>query len=241
MEYINAEKIDQHTLRTTLMGMVDAGVKDITIQNSHSMHNMCIGLQGNCNITISDSTGLYTGSYLEGPRIVVEGNVGWYAGDDMMSGELIIMNNTGCNVGAYINGGNIVIHGSTGSRVGYGMKGGNIIVCGDAGRWAAQMATGGNLIILGTLGKEIGESMYRGAIFTRDAKAKEKLGGNVFLDKITAEETAHLTKLFAAYGIDADASQFNVIRPVLSGRHTYVLFKPQFDALDTKTYQPDKE
>lgn len=226
MEHLDAAFYKSADLNKTIKAKMTDGSKDIVIRNSNSMHNICVGLTGQCNITIEDSTGLYTGSFMEGPRIVVEGNVGWYAGDDMMSGELIIKKNTGCNVGAYINDGTIVIYGSTGSRVGYGMKGGTIIVCGNAGRWAAQMSMGGNLIILGELGQQAGESMYKGAVFTRDTNAKNKLGGNVFLDETTPEERFMLTELFSQYKISADPSEFKVIRPVTSGRHNYVLFKP---------------
>lgn len=226
MEHIDAALYQSTELNKTIKAKMTDGFQDIVIRNAHSMHNMCVGLSGQCNITIEDSTGLYTASFMEGPRIVVEGNVGWYAGDDMMSGELIIKKNTGCNVGAYINGGTIVIYGSTGSRVGYGMKGGTIIVCGNAGRWAAQMSMGGNLIILGELGQQAGESMYKGAIFTRDASATTKLGGNVYLDETTPEERIMLTELFRQYEISTDPAEFKVIRPAISGRHNYVLFKP---------------
>lgn len=226
MERLDAALYKSPELNKTIKAKMTDGFRDIVIQNSNSMHNMCVGLSGQGNITIEDSTGLYTASFLEGPRIVVEGNVGWYAGDDMMSGELIIKKNTGCNVGAYINGGAIVIYGSTGSRVGYGMKGGTIIVCGNAGRWAAQMSMGGNLIILGELGRQAGESMYKGAVFTRDTDAINKIGGNVYLDEITSEERIMLTDLFDRYEISADPSEFKVIRPATSGRHNYVLFKP---------------
>ncbi|EGW41771.1 glutamate synthase [Desulfosporosinus sp. OT] len=226
MENLDAACYKSSELNEIIKAKMRDGLQDIVIRNSHSMHNMCVGLTGQGNITIEDSTGLYTASFMEGPRVVVEGNVGWYAGDDMMSGELIIKKNTGCNVGAYINGGTIVIYGSTGSRVGYGMKGGSIIVCGNAGRWAAQMSMGGNLIILGELGQQAGESMYKGAVFTRDTNAVNKLGGNVFLDEATPEERVMLKELFDQYEISADPSEFKVIRPATSGRHKYVLFKP---------------
>lgn len=200
---------------------------EVTLINVNSMHNVCAGIIGSGTVVIEDSTGLYTGSFLEGLKVRVKGNVGWYAGDDMMSGDLIIEKNAGCNVGAYINGGNIVIYGNTGSRVGYGMKGGNIIVVGNAGRWAGIMAMGGELIVLGSIGKCCGESMYSGKIFTRDSEAESKMGGNVFYDKITEEEKTKLDGLFSRYHIDAKGEEFHVIRPLLSGRHEYKLFHPE--------------
>jgi glutamate synthase domain-containing protein 3 len=209
----------------------------VTLTKVNAMHNVCAGLSGDGEVIIDDSTGLYTGSFLEGLTVRVKGSVGWYAGDDMMSGELIIEKNTGCNVGSYICGGNIVIYGNTGSRVGYGMKGGNIIVCGDAGRWGGIMAMGGELIVLGKIGEATGESMYSGKIFTRDPEAEGKMGGNVILDAIAEDEIEKLTALFKQYAIDADAKMFKVIRPMKTGRHAYQLFKPQLEPEKAKKYQ----
>lgn len=235
MEYLDLANVENAKVNVLIKDKLKES-SELVLKNVNSMHNVCAGLSGDCRVTIEDSTGLYTGSFLEGPTLRIKGNVGWYAGDDMMSGELIVEKNTGCNIGAYINGGNIVIYGNTGSRVGYGMKGGNIIVCGSAGRWAGVMAMGGDLIILGTLGKECGESMYSGKIFTRDPEAAAKMGGNVFYDTITTAEAEKLDRLFNQYDIVAAGKEFHVIRPVLSGRHEYALFKPDLKPELAKKY-----
>lgn len=201
--------------------------EEVSIINPHSMHNIGIGLSKRGRVIVNGSTGFYAGGFLEGSTMVVDGNSGWYTGDNMMDGELIITKNTGCNAGVYFYGGTMVIRGGTGSRVGYGMKGGTIIVCGNAGRWAGQMTLGGKLIILGKVGKQIGESMYKGAIFTQDEGVKSKLGSNVFLDSIKEDEVNELKELFLKYEISAEPDCFKVIRPVTTGRHTYVLFKPE--------------
>jgi glutamate synthase domain-containing protein 3 len=211
----------------------------LTIKNVKSMNNICAGLSDGTNIIIDDSTGLYTGSYMNGLKLTVKGNVGWYAGDDMMSGQIIIEKNTGCNLGAYIFGGDIVVRGNTGSRAGYGMKGGNIIICGNAGRWSGQMAMGGNLVILGNVGFEIGASMYRGRIFANnhDGNLSEKLGANVYIDEITDEEVLEINILFAKYNIDFPAEKLSVIRPKTShsDRDEYKIFKPALD-INVKKY-----
>jgi glutamate synthase domain-containing protein 3 len=241
MEYIDAAGMRPEELNGFIRRRMEEGEREFSVKNAHSMHNMFVGLTGACSITIEDSTGLYTASFLEGPRVIVDGNVGWYAGDDMMDGELIIKKNTGCNVGAYINDGTIVIYGSTGSRVGYGMKGGTILVFGNAGRWAAQMSMGGDLVVLGRMGEQIGESMYRGTVFTRDPEAGAKLGGNVYLDDITTDEAALLAGLFDKYGADATPAEFRAVRPSSTGRHKYVLFKPRLEPEAAKKYALAKE
>lgn len=228
MEFIDVSKLGKVSVNTAIKEKL-ASSEEITLTKVNAMHNVAAGLSGKGKIIIEDSTGLYTGSFLEDLTIHVKGSCGWYAGDDMMSGEIIIDKNTGCNVGSYIIGGNIVIYGNTGSRVGYGMKGGNIIVCGNAGRWGGIMAMGGSLIVLGEIGKETGESMYNGRIFTKDPEAESKMGNNVYLDAIKADEIEEINTLFKQYGIEADGSEFKVIRPLSTGRHSYQLFKPNLE------------
>lgn len=239
MEYLDAAKIKNEDFKKELDRTIEKGDSEITIQNVHAMHNICAGCTAPVKITIEDSTGLYTASYLENTEVYVKGNAGWYAGDNMAGGVLKIGKNTGCNAGAYIDGGDLVIYGNTGSRVGYGMKAGNIIVGGNAGRWAGQMAMGANLIILGKVGNEIGESMFEGKIFVRDANAKTKLGGNVAYTDISESEAVLLDGLFQKYGLDAKGKEFHVIRPILdeNGKHKYVLFHPVLHPEDAAKYR----
>ncbi len=226
MEYIDAANMKSGELNPIITKILDWD-SEVHIKNPHSMHNIAIGIRKKGRIVIDGSTGFYTGGFLEGATVVVEGNTGWYAGDNMMDGELIIKKNAGCNAGAYFYGGTMVIRGGTGSRVGYGMKGGTIIVCGSAGRWAGQMTLGGKLVILGDPGKQLGESMYRGAIFVRDDEVESRLGGNVFVDSPTAQEISELNAMFTLYDIDADGARLRAVRPMTTGRHNYVLFKPE--------------
>ncbi len=228
MEHIDAALIANKDLNPTVWSAIEKGAEEIFISNVHSMHYVLAGTDQPVKVTVEDSTGMYTCSYLENAEVRIKGNVGWYAGDNMVSGKLIVEKNTGCNVGAYIVGGDLVVYGSTGTRVGYGMKGGRIVIGGSAERWAGQMAMGGELIVLGTLGPGAGESMYQGKIFTRDPEAESKLGGNVAYSDITDEEAAELDTVFAEYGFEAQGKQFHVIRPFLdaAGKHTYTLFRP---------------
>lgn len=228
MEYIEARHLNSADLNKLIREKLGQD-SEVTILNPHSMHNIAIGSAEKGRIIIQGSTGFYTGGFLEGTSVIVEGNAGWYAGDNMMDGELIIAKNAGCNAGTYFYGGTMIIRGNVGSRVGYGMKGGTIVVCGSAGRWAGQMTLGGRLVILGKVGKQIGESMYKGVIFIREDEARENLGGNVFIDEITATEKEELESLFDKYEIDAAAGSFIAIRPLTTGRHKYVLFKPELE------------
>ena len=225
------EHIDALNLKSGLLNELieEALLKhgEVSVTNPHSMHNIATGMSVKGRVLVKGSTGFYVGGFLEGASVTVDGNTGWYAGDNMMDGELIITKNAGCNAGTYFYGGTMVIYGSAGSRLGYGMKGGTIVVCGSAGRWAGQMTLGGKLVILGSAGKQLGESMYKGVIFFRDSEAENNLGGNVFVDKITEKEIDELGSLFDKYDIDAKPGGFKAVRPVLTGRHSYTLFKPE--------------
>lgn len=226
MGYIDAAELKSCDLNAKINEILKKE-DEVVIENPHSMHNIAIGLNMKGRVVVEGSTGFYVGGFLEGASVVVNGNTGWYAGDNMMDGELIIKKNTGCNAGTYFYGGTMVIYGGTGSRAGYGMKGGTIIVCGSAGRWAGQMTLGGRLVLLGSVGKQVGESMYKGVIYTRDPEVETKLGGNVFIDSLEADEITELNELFVKYDIDAKAEELRAIRPLTTGRHTYVLFKPE--------------
>lgn len=230
MDHLNAADLSSKELNKLITDAL-ALRGEVAVENPHSMHNLAIGLAVPGQVVVKGSTGFYTGGFLEGATVRVEGSTGWYTGDNMMSGELLVSKNTGCNAGSYFYGGTMVIYGSTGSRVGYGMKGGTIIVCGSAGRWAGQMTLGGRLILLGRVGKQLGESMYKGVIYARNEQLEEKLGGNVFVDALSPQEIQELRELFAKYEIVADPESFKAIRPLTTGRHNYVLFRPELKPL----------
>ena len=98
------------------------------------------------------------------------------------------------------------------------------------------MTFGGKLILLCSVGKQVGESMYKGVIYTQDGAAQENLGGNVYLDSISELEINELKELFENYDIKADPQNFSAIRPATTGRHTYVLFKPDLKPELAKKY-----
>ena len=237
MEFVDAKDLSGKDLNVILKEKLNQS-GEVTVKNSHSMHNIGTGMKEKGKIIVDGSTGFYTGGFLEGPSIEVLGDAGWYAGDNMMSGELIIRKNAGCNAGSYLYDGTIVIYGGTGNRPGYGMKGGTLLVCGDAGGWAGQMTLGGRLIILGKVAAGLGESIYKGVIYVKDPDVEEKLGSNCFVDSLTEEEISSLSELFGKYGVDQDASELKAVRPMTTGRHNYVLFDPQLEPEKARKYNP---
>lgn len=236
MEYIDAKTLDSRALNEEIKKKLVDG-NTVKIENSHSLHNIGIGINQGGEVIIQGSTGFYTGGFMEDSTLIVEGNTGWYAGDNMMGGELIIKKNAGCNAGTYFNGGTMVIYGGSGSRVGYAMKNGTIIVCGDTGRWAGQMTLGGRLILLGKVGQQVGESMYKGVIYVKEKEIEGNLGGNVYIDALTSEEKKELHDLFIKYDIATEIDALVAIRPSLTGRHTYELFHPMLEPEKAKKYE----
>lgn len=202
--------------------------REIVIEHPDSVHNFATALKGKGKIVVHGSTGFYTGGFLEGPTLIIQGNTGLYTGDNMMDGEIIVEKNTGSNLGPSMIGGTILVKGHSGSRAGWGMKGGNLIVCGDVGMWTGKMMMGGRIIILGSVGPGTGESLYNGVIHTPDKDVEKKLGGNVTVVPIVADEKEEVQKLLERYGIDQgiQLDGFKSVIPKVYGRHEYVLFRP---------------
>jgi glutamate synthase domain-containing protein 3 len=202
--------------------------EEILVEHPDSVHNFATALKGKGRIIVQGSTGFYTGGFLEGPTLIIQGNTGLYAGDNMMDGEIIVEKNTGSNLGPSMIGGTIMVRGHCGSRVGWGMKGGNLVVCGDVGMWTGKMMLGGRIVILGSVGSGTGESLYNGVIHTLDSDVEQKLGGNVSVVPITAEEKEEVRKLLRRYSIDQGIKldEMKSVVPKFYGRHDYVLFRP---------------
>ncbi|NIQ37133.1 MAG: glutamate synthase [Proteobacteria bacterium] len=202
--------------------------KEILVEHPDSVHNFATALKGKGRIIVQGSTGFYTGGFLEGPTLIIQGNTGLYTGDNMMEGEIIVEKNGGSNLGPSMIGGTIMVRGHCGSRVGWGMKGGNLIVCGNVGMWTGKMMLGGRIVILGSVGSGTGESLYNGVIHTLDRDVEQKLGGNVSVVPITAEEKDEVRKLLKRYSIDQGIKldRMKSVVPKFYGRHDYVLFRP---------------
>lgn len=200
--------------------------EEILVINPGGMHNFAIGLDCPAGITVGGSLGVYTGGFMQGPRITVRGDTGWYTGDNMIAGKITVEGNCGSNLAPSMAGGEVVVRGRAGSRAGYGLKGGTVVVCGDAGLEAGKMMLGGRIIILGAAGPRLGESMYGGVIHVLGGV--ESLGGNVQAGGPQGDEAFILSACLSSLGLDLPVEKFTTVTP-RPGKHTYRLFCPGHD------------
>jgi glutamate synthase domain-containing protein 3 len=189
-------------LNRHMRDLVDAGVREIAIENPRSRHNLAVGQHGPVTIHFEGSTGYYTGGLNDGADIVVERNVGWGLGEAMAGGVITVHGSAALGTGASMRGGTIVVHGNCGPRTGAGMKGGTLIVVGSVGYLAGFMTHDGDIIVCGDAGEALGDSMWAGRIYV--AGAIRGLGADAQVAEPDDDDMARLHGLLRAQGIDGE-------------------------------------
>ncbi|NYT06452.1 MAG: formylmethanofuran dehydrogenase subunit C [Methanomicrobiales archaeon] len=111
------------------------------------------------------------GEYMDGGRIVIEGDIGMHCGNFMEAGTIEIMGSADAWLGREMRGGSIICRGNAGDYCGSGyrgekkgMRGGSIEVFGNAGDFTAEMLAGGSIVIHGNAGDMAGVDMHDGAL-----------------------------------------------------------------------------
>ncbi|MFW6250002.1 MAG: glutamate synthase [Alkalispirochaetaceae bacterium] len=236
MVNLNARGRDFLQLNALISAALERG-EQVEVTHLSAMHNLAVGLCSPGVVELIGSPGFYVGGFSNHADIRIQGNAGWYAADNLVGGCVEIFGNAGCNAGAYMAGGSLIIHGNAGSRLAYAMKGGTILVDGCVGRWCAQMTLGGSVVITGDIAEGAGESMYRGKLFLNRRASAGSLGSNVCLTPLEPGEREWLEELFETHNVRSAASSFQVVRPLTTGRHNYVLFDPDLTSQGPKRSQ----
>jgi glutamate synthase domain-containing protein 3 len=188
--------------------------EDMAIENPHSMHFLCAGLdlEKQIDIQVNGDVGYYAASMVNNAKIKINGRAGWYPADNMTSGEVVIMGDGGDGAGQGMYGGTLVVHGNTNSRTGQLMKNGLIIVKGNSGFMTGLYMMNGCIIVCGDLDEYAGESIIGGVIyFGGDCKS---LGKNAKIEKITSEEEVMLNKILKEHEIKKEVKKFRKIVPI---------------------------
>lgn len=165
MVSLDASELTTRELNRRIKTFAADGVGEIVIKNPAARHNLAVGIQQPCTITIEGSVGYYAASQLDGPEISIDGNAGWALGENLMSGKISLSRNAGASVAASMRGGQMFIGGSAGARTGISMKGGTLLVAGDSGFLTGFMMQKGRIIVCGDVGDAAGDSMYEGTIY----------------------------------------------------------------------------
>lgn len=189
-------------LNRHLRDLVDAGTREIVVENPRSRHNLGVGQHGPVTIRFEGSTGYYTGGLNDGADIVVERNVGWGLGEAQARGVITVHGSAALGTGASMRGGTIVVHGNCGPRTAAGMKGGTLIVVGSVGYLAGFMTHDGDLIVCGDAGEALGDSMWAGRIYV--AGQIRGLGADAQVHEPDDDDMARVHGLLRAQGIDGE-------------------------------------
>lgn len=186
----------------------------IVIENPHSIHFLCAGLDRGkeVEIEVMGDLGYYAASMVNNVKIRINGRADWYPADNMTSGKVIITKDGGDGAGQGMYGGTLVVHGNTNSRTGQLMKNGLIIVKGNSGFMTGLYMMNGRIIVCGSLEEYAGESIIGGVIYFGGRYGS--LGKNAKVEDISEEEKTWLGKTLRENALKNDAKKFRKITPV---------------------------
>lgn len=182
--------------------------KKIVLEDVCGQRFIAASLQGDLEVQINGLPGNDLGIFMDGPKIIVNGNCEDQAGNTMNDGEIIVHGEGGDVIGLSARGGKIYIKKDVGYRVGihikeYEHKFPVIIIGGTAKDFLGEYMAGGLIIALGLkingnevsesrhsiCGNELGTGIHRGKIILRtDEELESKLGIGAKIFEITDDE-----------------------------------------------------
>jgi glutamate synthase domain-containing protein 3 len=216
---IDAEGIHYKVLNEKIHQAIRKGYKKIILNNVCGQRYIGDGLRGeDVEIIIDGVPGNDLAAFMDGPKIIVNGNAQDGVGNTMNAGEVIIYGDAGDITGHSMRGGKIYIRGDVGYRVGIHMKAYKdlfpvVIVGGTARDFLGEYMAGGLLVILGLntsahsstnlsteiVGDFVGTGMHGGSIFIRGEVDSRRLGKEVKITKPTDEDMQLLKRYLSEY------------------------------------------
>ncbi|MFX1274278.1 MAG: hypothetical protein ACFFBP_07625 [Promethearchaeota archaeon] len=215
--------------------------KKIILNEVCGQRFIAASLQGDLEVEINGLPGNDLGIFMDGPKIIVNGNCEDQAGNTMNDGEIIVHGDGGDVIGLSARGGKIYIKKDVGYRVGihikeYEHKYPVIIIGGTAKDFLGEYMAGGLIIALGLkfengkivencqtiCGNELGTGIHRGKIVLRtEENIDSKLGIGAKLFDITDDEMAeirpYLEEFCQIFNVPTDLlnkKPFKVIKPI---------------------------
>jgi glutamate synthase domain-containing protein 3 len=212
---IDASDIFYKELNARLRDAALNGVQRVELQNVYGQRYIGTGLDRPLEVEIFGTPGNDLGAFMDGSRIIVQGNAQDGCGNTMNSGEIIVHGHAGDIVGLSARGGEIFIKEDVGYRVGIHMKEYEdkkpvLVIGGTAQDFLGEYMAGGILILLGLNLKEgelqqanfIGTGMHGGVIYLRNVVDDFQLGKEVGIGELEEKDCEILQKFvekFAAY------------------------------------------
>ena len=218
---IDASGVFFRELNARLQETFFGGTRKVEIQNVYGQRYIGTNLDKPVEIEIFGTPGNDLGAFMNGPKIIVQGNAQDGCGNTMNSGEIIIHGHAGDIVGLAARGGKIFIREDVGYRAGIHMKEYQdkkpvLVIGGTAQDFLGEYMAGGILILLGLninnnehhKAKFIGTGMHGGVIYLRGIVEDYQLGKEVGVAELEEKDWQILEKLvgdFAAhFGYDAE-------------------------------------
>ncbi|WP_341479038.1 hypothetical protein [Heliobacterium chlorum] len=209
---IDAQGLYYKELNQLVRQAFSEGVTEVLLDNVNGQRYIGDGISGDGSIIIHGTPGNDMAAYMNGLQIVVHGNAQDATGNTMNEGTIIVHGDAGDTVGYAMRGGEIFIKGSVGYRVGihmkeYMKKNPVIVVGGKAGAFFGEYMAGGILILLGLSGREgypivgdyCGTGMHGGVMYIRGQVEEYKLGKEVKIVEMTAEDQSILERYVSRY------------------------------------------
>ncbi|WP_328597304.1 GltB/FmdC/FwdC-like GXGXG domain-containing protein [Heliobacterium mobile] len=219
---IDAQGLYYKELNQLVRQAFSEGVTEVVLDNVNGQRYLGDGISSDGSIIIHGTPGNDMAAYMNGLQIVVRGNAQDATGNTMNEGTIVVHGDAGDTVGYAMRGGEIFIKGSVGYRVGIHMKeylkkNPVIVVGGKAGAFFGEYMAGGILILLGLSGREgypivgdyCGTGMHGGVMYIRGQVEEYKLGKEVKIVDMTAEDESVLERYVSRYadyfGCDKEA------------------------------------
>ena len=208
----NNNPLNYKKLNEEIHEKIDNNSKKVVLNNVCGQRFIAASLQGTIEININGLPGNDLGIFMDGPKIIVNGNCEDQAGNTMNDGKIIVHGEGGDVIGLSARGGKIYIKGDVGYRVGihikeYENKFPVIIIGGTAKDFLGEYMAGGLIIVLGLkfedekivenchsiCGNELGTGIHRGKIILRtDEELSDKLGIGAKIFDINEDELAEI-------------------------------------------------
>ncbi len=212
---IDASGVYYRELNANLRKAASNGARRIELRNVYGQRYIGTDLDKPVEIEIFGTPGNDLGAFMNGPRIIVQGNAQDGCGNTMSEGEIIVHGHAGDITGLSARGGRIFIREDVGYRAGIHMKEYQdkkpvLVIGGTAQDFLGEYMAGGILVLLGLNLKEgephkarfIGTGMHGGVIYLRGNVEEHQLGKEVGVAPLEENDRRILTQLigeFASY------------------------------------------
>ncbi|MGE5405872.1 MAG: hypothetical protein ACM3PP_13160 [Candidatus Saccharibacteria bacterium] len=224
MQVIDAQGLDYRILNSKVRGLVESGEQSFHLENVNGHRYIACGLSGPLSIEIEGTGGNDLAAYINGPKIVVNGNVQDCICNTMNSGTVVVTGRAGDILGYGASGGEIYIRGDVGSRCGIHLKGTKekapvMVIGGVAGDFLGEYMAGGTIIVLGLdnegppAGRQIGVGMHGGAIYIRGNGLEEAPGVGTEICELTSRDTEIISRYVQKFSKHFDLNYEQLMQP----------------------------